>query len=81
MQRRSWTCCPVDGAVDSRMAKGASHLTPDVGSHDISLALPLSATNRTPSIVTLVSAMFVARIILRVPSGAASNTLFCAIGK
>ncbi len=50
------------------------HLTPEVGSKLISFALPLSQTKRTPSIVTLVSAMFVARIIFRVPRGEASNT-------
>lgn len=44
----------------------------------ISLAFPESTTKRTPDIVTDVSAMFVERMHLRMPGGAAWNTWSCA---
>ena len=56
----------------------SSERTPHEGSKRISFSRPLSITNRTPSIVTDVSAMFVETMSFLTPSGGRSKTRSCS---
>ena len=67
--------------VEHHQAKNNNrfYLPPPVApaTNRFSLHFPLSITYLTPGIVILVSAMFVAKIHLRVPEGVVPKALFC----
>lgn len=74
--------CNAELLVISRVSSvsNPTPFPPAPVSHLLSLHFPVSMTYRTPGIVILVSAMFVARMTLRVFFGVGWNILPCAEG-